>query len=250
MDFRAALLDQTRDFGELIRSADPSTPVPTCPEWTLKQLFRHVGRGNRWAAQIIADRRSEPLDPRDVRDGKPPEDSDAAVDWLIKGAQHVVDAVDRVGPETRVWTFLGPRPCGWWIRRRLHEATVHRADAAFALGLDYDLSPELAADGISEWIERVSVEARPRSLPLELGRTLHLHATDDGLGPTGEWTITSDAEDGVTWSHDHGKGDVALRGQAKDLLLAVVRRRTVADGGIELFGDAAVWDGWLEHTPF
>ena len=57
MDFRAALLDQTRDFGELIRSADPSTPVPTCPDWTLKQLFRHVGRGNRWAAQIIADRR-------------------------------------------------------------------------------------------------------------------------------------------------------------------------------------------------
>ena len=59
VDFRAALLDQTRAFGELIRSADPSTPVPTCPDWTLKQLFRHVGRGNRWAAQIIADRRTE-----------------------------------------------------------------------------------------------------------------------------------------------------------------------------------------------
>jgi len=72
VDFRAALLDQTRDFGELIRSADPSTPVPTCPDWTLRQLLRHVGRGNRWAAQIIADRRTEPLDPRDVRDGKPP----------------------------------------------------------------------------------------------------------------------------------------------------------------------------------
>ncbi len=39
-----------------IRTADPATPVPTCPDWTLKQLFRHVGRGNRWAAQIVADR--------------------------------------------------------------------------------------------------------------------------------------------------------------------------------------------------
>jgi uncharacterized protein (TIGR03083 family) len=250
VDFRAALLDQTREFGELIRGADQSTPVPTCPDWTLKQLFRHVGRGNRWAAQIVADRRYEPLDPRDVRDGKPPDDLDAAIDWLNNGAELLIDAVDRTGPETRVWTFLGARPCGWWIRRRLHEATVHRADAAIALGLDYDLSPELAADGISEWIERVSIEARPRALPLEPGRTMHLHATDDGLGPTGEWTITSDAEDGVTWSHDHGKGDVALRGHAKDLLLAVVRRRAVADGGIEVFGDAAVWDGWLEHTPF
>jgi len=250
VDFRAALLDQTRDFGKLIRSADPSTPVPTCPDWTLKQLFRHVGRGNRWAAQIIADRRTERLDPRDVRGGKPPDDPDAAVDWLNEGAQLIIDAVDRVGPETRVWTFIGARPCGWWIRRRLHEATVHRADAAFALGLDYDISPELAADGISEWIERVSVSSRSQPLPLELGRTLHLHATDDGLGPSGEWTVTSDKVDGVTWSHDHGKGDVALRGSAKDLLLAIVRRRTSADGGIEVFGDTVVWDSWLEHTPF
>jgi len=190
------------------------------------------------------------LDQRDVRDGKPPDDPEAAIDWLNNGAQLIIDAVDRVGPETRVWTFIGARPCGWWIRRRLHEATVHRADAAFALGLDYDISPELAADGISEWIERVSVSSRSQPLPLELGRTLHLHATDDGLGPSGEWTVTSDEVDGITWSHDHGKGDVALRGSAKDLLLAIVRRRTSADGGIEVFGDTVVWDSWLEHTPF
>ena len=82
MDFRAALLDQTRSFGELIASSDPETPVPTCPDWTLKQLFRHVGRGNRWAAQIISERRVSPLDPREVHDGKPPDDPDAAIEWL------------------------------------------------------------------------------------------------------------------------------------------------------------------------
>ena len=249
MDFRAALLDQTRDFGELIRSADPSTPVPTCPDWTLRQLFRHVGRGNRWAAQIIADRRRDPLDPHDVREGKPPDDPEVAIDWLNNGAQLIIDAVDRIGPETRVWTFLGARPCGWWIRRRLHEVTVHSADAALALGLDYALPPELAADAISEWIELMAVQAKPQSPPLERGRTLHLHATDDGLGPTGEWTIVSD-EEGIGWSHDHGKGDAAVRGPANDLLLAIVRRRTAAEAGVEIFGDTAVWDGWLEHTPF
>jgi uncharacterized protein (TIGR03083 family) len=252
VDFRAALLDQTRAFGELIRGADPSTPIPTCPDWTIRQLFRHVGRGNRWAAQIIVQRRRETLDPRQVRDGKPPDDIDAAIDWLNAGVQLIIDAVDRVGPETRVWTFLGPRPCGWWIRRRLHEATVHRADAALALGVGYDLSPELAADAISEWIERATVEAKRQSPPLDLGRTLHLHATDDGLGPTGEWTITNDpdSQEGMTWSHDHGKGDAALRGPAKDLLLAIVRRRPAADAGIEVLGDTAVWDDWLDRTPF
>ena len=82
MDFRAALIEETQAFGNVIRGADPSTPVPTCPGWTFSQLFKHVGRGNRWCAQIIADRMHEPLDPRQVRDGKPPEDLDAAIRWL------------------------------------------------------------------------------------------------------------------------------------------------------------------------
>ncbi|MGV0714120.1 maleylpyruvate isomerase family mycothiol-dependent enzyme [Mycolicibacterium sp. XJ662] len=249
MDFRAALLEQTRAFGELIRSADPSTPVPTCPEWTFKQLFRHVGRGTRWAAQIIGERRLTSVDPRDVRDGKPPDDPDAAIAWLNGGPRAVLAAVDRVGSE-RVWTATGPRPAGWWIRRLLHEAVVHRADAALAVGADYNLPVDLAADGISEWIELMSVAASHRGEPpLDRGRTLHLHATDDGLGPTGEWTVVN-AEDGVTWTHDHGKGDVALRGPAKDLLLALARRRSVADAGIEVFGDEAVWADWLQRTPF
>ncbi|ORA43003.1 hypothetical protein BST22_27640 [Mycolicibacterium chubuense] len=248
MDFRAALLEQTRAFGDLIRTGDPATPVPTCGDWTLKQLFRHVGRGNRWAAQIILERRNQPLDPRDVRDGKPPDDPDAAADWLYQGAQLISDAIDRVGAETRVWTLVGPRPAGWWIRRRLHEATVHRADAALALGVPFDLSPELAADALSEWIDRVSVDRR-HGPALERGQSIHLHATDPELGPTGEWMIVHD-EEGLWWSHDHGKGSVALRGPAKDLLLATVRRISVADADIEVHGDTAVWDGWLDRTPF
>ena len=127
---------------------------------------------------------------------------------------------------------------------------MHRADAAIALGADFELAPELAADAISEWIELIGVQADRQAPPVERGRdaapACHRRRAS---GPTGEWTIAND-EDGSSWSHDHGKGDVALRGPAKDLLLAIVRRRTVADGGIEVFGDTAVWDGWLERTPF
>ena len=251
MDYSAALLAENHAFGELIRDADPSTPVPTCPGWAITQLFRHVGRGDRWAAQIISDRAEEYIDPRTVSGGKPPDDADGVVDWLHGGARGVIDAVDQVGADTPVWTFLGPRPAAWWIRRRLHEATVHRADAALALGVDYDLDAELAVDGISEWLDRVVIEAKSDDAAplLQDGQTLHLHATDSGLGPAGEWTI-SGGPDGISWSHDHGKATAALRGGAKDLLLAVVRRQTAADAGIELFGDAGVWDGWLDRTPF
>lgn len=248
MDFRAALLEQTKEFGDLIRSGDPATPVPSCPDWTLKQLFRHVGRGNRWAAQIIAERRAHALDMHDVHDGKPPDDPDAAIDWLNDGAELIIKAVDHVGSDARVWTFLGSRPAGWWIRRRLNEVIVHRADAAIALGADFDVPPELAGDAISEWLERVCVDKR-HGAPLDRGQSVHLHSTDAALGPTGEWTVVND-EDGLGWSHNHDKGSVALRGPTTGLLLALLRRRSAAEAGLEVFGDTAVWDGWLARTPY
>jgi hypothetical protein len=43
---------------------------------------------------------------------------------------------------------------------------------------------------------------------------------------------------------------VALRGDAVDLLLAVVRRVPVADSDIAVFGEIAIWQHWLDHTPF
>lgn len=248
MDFRAALLEQTRAFGDLTRSGDPATPVPTCGDWNLKQLFRHVGRGNRWAAQIITQRRNQPLDPREVRDGRPPDDLDGAVDWLQHGAELLIDAVDRASSDARVWTFVGPRPAGWWLRRRLHETVVHRADAALALGADFAIAADLAADCLSEWIELACVDRR-HGPGLDQGQTIHLHATDEQLGPTGEWTIVHD-DDGVWWSHNHGKGSVALRGPATALLLTAARRTSAAEAGLEVFGDETVWDNWLERTPF
>lgn len=247
MDSRAALLEQTRAFGELIAANDQDAPVPTCPGWTLQQLFRHVGRGNRWAAQIIADRRVTPLDPREVRDGKPPDDAEAAIEWLNRGAELVSRAVDQVGSDGRVWTFVGPKPPGWWIRRRVHEVLVHRADAALAVGAGFDVQPDLAADAISEWLD-LNCASASKNHPLGAGESLHLHALDDGLGPTGEWTVVND-QHGLSWSHSHGKGNVALRGSAKDLLLAITRRRTAGDLGLEVLGDAEVWQTWLDRTP-
>ena len=102
---------------------------------------------------------------------------------------------------------------------------MHRADAAIALGADFAVPAERAADGLSEWLGLLASRApEPGRPPLADGATLHLHATDDGLGAAGEWLVRGEGG-GVAWEHGHGKGAVAVRGRAADLLLAIVRRR-------------------------
>lgn len=254
MDTAQALIAENAAFADLLRDADLSIPVPTCPEWTLEQLMRHVGRGDRWSAQIVAEKLTEPLDPRTVAGGKPPAGRDNEIAWLHDGVRALIDAVTETGAGTAVWTFLGLRPAAWWIRRRLHETAVHRADAALALGTEFTIDSGAAADGITEYLERVMIRAAENDPawdggPLREGQSLHLHATDAGLGAAGEWTIYG-RKGGMEFEHGHAKATVAMRGPARDLLLAIVRRGNASDLGLEIFGDAALWDTWLAHTPF
>jgi uncharacterized protein (TIGR03083 family) len=247
-DYATALTGQNRMLGELLQDADWSVPVPTCPGWTLLQLLRHVGRGDRWAAQIIADRADASLDPRLVREGRPPADVPGTMRWLAQSPLTLLAAVDAVGPGTEVSTFLGPRAASWWVRRRLHEATVHRADAAIALGAPYQLSAELAADGISEWLERLADEqalGRPSSLPA--GASLALRATDQDLTES-TWTVLGRPQ-GVQWTGRPGSADLTLSGPATDLLLALLRRRPVEDTSISVQGNTELWSSWLALTP-
>lgn len=235
MDHATQLPREVGAFAAVVVGADPQTPVPTCPGWTLNHLLRHVGRGVRWAAQIVAERPDGPPEPKAVPNGKPPADSEAIRQWLLDGAQSLLEAVARTGAETTVWSAAGPKPAAWWVRRLTHEVAVHRADAAIAVGADFTLAPEWAADALSEWFELLAFV-----LPKLGNKSVHLHATDDGLGEAGEWTL----RDG-TWLHEHGKGDVALRGPATELLLVTTRRRPVEETAIQVFGSDDVLRAWL-----
>jgi uncharacterized protein (TIGR03083 family) len=248
METATALVEENRRLGELLSVADPETPVPTCPGWVLRQLLTHVGRGDRWAATIVRNRADARVDIRTVADGKPP--ADDPIGWLAASARLLIDEVAATGPDVPVWTFTGPKPAAWWIRRRLHEATVHRADAAIALGVPFAIEAELAADGVSEWLDILTSRPVPDDGPtLPNGATLHLHAIDDCLGAHGEWLVRSEGRR-VVWEHGHGKGIAAVRGSAADLLQAVLRRIPADDPRLQVLGDAAAWRTWLERTPF
>jgi uncharacterized protein (TIGR03083 family) len=240
----------TDTLAGLIDGADLTRTVPTCPEWTLRQLATHVGRAHRWAAEIAATRSAEMIPFRQVPEGRIPDDPAQHAAWLRAGAARVVEAVREAGSDP-VWAFDVLRPASFWGRRMAHETAVHRADAELAAGREPGFAPDIAADGIDEWLGSLSgpIPGDQRLDALPDGAVLHVHATDDGLDGAGEWLVRREGSELVV-KHGHSKGDVALRGPAARLLLVLLRRATPDDPQVQVIGSAALLTGWLANTPF
>lgn len=232
--------EHTAGFAAAATQGDPDTAVPTCPEWPLRVLTGHIGQAHRWAASIVRSGPSPVPDPFDADPGSP----EKWTDWLLEGAADLEEAV-RASGETPVWTFFGPQPARFWLRRMLHDTTVHHADAALTTGAAFTVAPDHAADAISEWLEMLSnpvtASLKPGFAELRgTGQTLRL-APDDGPG----WLITR-TPDGVRWTRDGEPADVTLAGPVEDLLLVLTRR--LAADRVTVTGDHALAGHWLAHT--
>jgi len=239
-------------LGALVDEGDPALPIPTCPDWTLRELAIHVGRAHRWAAAIAATRSAEFIPFRSLADGRFPDDPAQRAPWLMAGARRAISAIADAGDDP-VWAFGELVPAHFWGRRMCHETLVHAADGLLAAGRRPDIAPRVAADGIDEWLTVTSgpLNGRPdpRAAALPEGRVLHVHATDEGLDGSGEWLISHDP-DGVAVRPGHGKGDAALTGPAAALLLVLLRRMPADDSAVTLFGDRALLARWLAETSF
>lgn len=245
----AEVSSSTATLADITSGADLTTRVPTCPDWTLRQLITHTGRGQRWAAAIVATRSPEPIPFREVPDGRLPDDPAEHQGWLASGASRLAEAVRSAGPSP-VWTHLGMGPASYWARRMAHETAVHRADGQIAVGERPEIDPVIAADGIDEWLTLLSAggDSAPDERPaLPDGAVLHFHVTDDGLD--GEWLIRG-RPGGITVETGHGKGDAAVRGPASALLLVLLRRLPLDDPAVQVIGNRALLDAWLAATAF
>jgi uncharacterized protein (TIGR03083 family) len=231
-------------MASVVAAADPGRPVPTCPQWSVARLVKHTGIVHRWATRIVSTRSSERVDQRDLDAGLP-ELETAYPGWLADGAAPLIAALRSAGPDIAVWAWGAEPRSGWWARRMLHETTVHRADAQFALGGWPDIDPVVAADGIEEFLANLPEARRPRehlgSLPA--GKSLHLHATDTD----GEWLIRF-ADGTVSWSRGHEKATAAVRGPVAALLLFTYGRVHYIAEPLTVFGDSSVLDAWQQET--
>lgn len=261
-----------RYFGEIRASAatlaeiastyDADLPVPTCPDWTLRQLATHVGRVHRWAAEIVRTRSRERIPFSSAPDGSYPTQPSERAAWLVAGADRVIEAVDAAGAAP-VWAFSEIAPASFWARRQAQETMMHRVDAELAVGRDVVLDAGLAADGIDEWLTSVT-DPRYRqrgdgSQALPAGAAMRLQATDtSGAAAATEWLISS-TDSGLSLHRgpteagteaDRAEPDVRVSGPADQLLLVLVRRLPADESAIVVSGDTPLLTGWLAGTPF
>lgn len=207
--------------------------VPSCSDWVLADLLFHAGNALVFWGVIAAG-----TPPREVvRPIRPPASELEA--WLRTELDRHLTDLAALDPSTEAWTFTDDHTVGWIQRRMTHELAVHAWDATNSLGNPQALDPEVAVDGIDEFFD-VWLSSNPDYL-VGPRQSVHLHATD----VAGEWLV-SVGEGELVVTREHAKGDVALRGSASDLVLALWGR--VDPGDLELFGDRAELDRFLART--
>jgi uncharacterized protein (TIGR03083 family) len=201
------IAEQTAAMRAAAVEAGPDAPVPTCPQWTVRDLARHLVRVQQWSGRALL---TDPEGESPQRE-EPPADWDELLSWWDQQAGTLVDTLRKLGPEAPAWVFdpKAPRTVGWWARRQAHEVAIHRLDAAHALAgsdgadavptLVYD--PEFAADGVDEGLH-VGVSRRTLREGVTVSGDVLFHAADAGRA----WLVTltpgeplriGDAEPGI-----------------------------------------------------
>ncbi|MGH8990140.1 MAG: maleylpyruvate isomerase family mycothiol-dependent enzyme [Acidimicrobiia bacterium] len=242
-DYLEAVATNSEQFAAAVRRAGYDTRVPTCPEWSVTNLVEHFSGVHRWVTMLF-ELRAQSMPNRDEVP-HPPEGTDW-LDWFEAGVAPLLAHLEQAGPDLSIWNWQvgGPADSSYWPRRMAHEAVIHRADAEAAAGVASVVEPpDLAADGIDEFLGFVELRRRhdPESVSVE--GTFHFHTTDT----EGEWLVEITPE-AVSVRREHAKAPVAVRGPAGALELFLYNRGP-ADG-LEILGEAALMDAWGEHVRF
>ncbi len=229
-------------LAEAAELAGLGAPVPTCPEWRVRDLLAHLGQVHRWATRYVAEGLTEPVRPPTV----PGPEGAELIEWFRDGHRRLVATLAAAPPDLECWTFLpAPSPLGFWARRQAHELAIHRVDAQAALGAEFSpFQADFAADGIDEITVGFHGLATSKART-PVPRTLRIRATDTG----DVWTMRLSHEAPHTIRAQHppeGKADCELGGTASALYLMLWNRLPLDE--VSVTGDASLADLWREKS--
>ena len=225
--------------------SDRSAAVPWSDRWTVGTVARHVAGTHQVVAEVVRGR-------PDADFGlfaelqTPPKDSPEFVEWFRSGTASLLGELSSVPADDECWSwFESGRRVGWWARRMAFEAVVHRWDADLAQGQDFSVAPQIAADGVDEYLD-VFVAASRAANDAPPGPTINLECSDR----SDRWWLDLSERGGRIVSHNPQAASVQIRGTAEQLLLFVWGRVPVSDAaGAEVSGDVGVLDRWSDLIP-
>ena len=159
-----------RETGAIARAmmkGDAAARVPTCPDWTLLDLAKHVGGVMGFWSHVLAEGMGRPKPEIQEEPGPAP------TMWFTTISSSLVGELRAATGDTHVWTWdPNDQSARFAARRMAHETAVHRFDAQAAGGNPQPIEPALAADGIEEifamvdaWPERLRTRSTPCARP-------------------------------------------------------------------------------------
>jgi uncharacterized protein (TIGR03083 family) len=237
-------------LAEAAALAGPNAPVPSCPDWCLRELVIHQGSVHRWATAYVAEGHTE-AGAVDFATARGPEPDDAElIDWFVSGHAALVDALSEASPDLQCWSFLpAPSPLAFWARRQAHETSIHRVDAELAAGqLRSAISSDFAADGIDELLVGFGTVRGGALKPEEVTAVIDVQCTDEDA----TWSMRQGPEGGVPNATRGAADNVAaktvctVRGTAADLYLVLWRRK--GPDALDVEGDADAFELALERV--
>ncbi len=242
MDLNGYLAVLTAEATALAAAADEAgldAPVPTCPGWTVADLVLHVGEVHRWATAAVANRATKLGEvPSDYR-GPLPEPADS-IAWFRSGAVTLRETLATADPSVEYAAFLNDPPTPrllFWARRQTMETGMHRVDAESALGRCTPFAPDVAVDGIDEFLTGFLPRSRT---PLHADSPLSMQIAPDYSER--RWTVAISPELPVT-VRTATDADCLVSGPASDIYLALWNR--LPHDRITVTGDADVAAAYL-----
>ncbi|MGW1184968.1 maleylpyruvate isomerase family mycothiol-dependent enzyme [Streptomyces drozdowiczii] len=181
------LAAEGRLLADAADAAGAGAPVPTCPDWRVRDLLRHTAMVHAWAAALVREGHTSYVPDA----GESELDGPELVAHFREGHRHLVEVLANAPLDVECWSFLpASSPLAFWARRQAHETTIHRVDAESARGGALSpVAPGHALDGIDELLR--GMHARPKSrVRTGTPRTLRVRATDTDT----VWTVRLSAE--------------------------------------------------------
>ncbi len=223
VDFLDAIRRDAAALSIAARAAGTDTVVPHCPGWTVAELLEHIGSVLYRASLIIGEHRERR--PHRSETTAPPGDP---FGWYERGCAAILPVLRYADPAASYWTFRGPNPLRWWLRRLANETCVHRVDAEQAAGWPVAVSAAFGVDGIDEKLETY-LPVLARRQPPERPVTVALRTDDIDAA----WTVT--LGDDVSVVRREEAADATVAAAAADLYLWLWGR--VADDLVEIDGE-------------